>query len=147
MSLRAHFAAGLIALPWAAPLPALAQDAAETAIITAGTAAPQARASRSLGSAISGAMNRSAGAINIRSSSGSRPARAAGRQTDSSHTIAADVDVLENTDAAGYTLGNGAQIRVSGRLNPSAGTICTRNCPVNAAPEDEAPEESADSED
>lgn len=147
MSLRSYIAAGLFALPWALPLPALAQDAAEAAVITAGTAAPQARASRSLGSAISGAMNRTAGAINIRSRSGSRPARAASRQADSSHTIAADVDVLESTDAPGYTLGNGAQIRVSGRLNPSAGTICTRNCPVNEAPEDVPPDEPADTED
>lgn len=121
-----------------APAALKAQAAAETAVITAGTGAPQARSARSLGNAISGSMRRAAGALNTRSrASRSRP-RAPSGEAASGHEVAADVDVLEGTDAPAYTLGNGARIRVSGGLRPASGTICTRHCPGAAKTQDEA---------
>lgn len=130
MTRGAPIAAGtMMAFALALAPPAMAQDAAETAIITAGTGAPQARGARSLGSAISDSMNRAAGAIRVQSRGAPLPRRGPASQGNPAGTIAADVDVLENTDAPGYRLGNGATIRVSGRLNPAAGTVCTRNCP------------------
>lgn len=126
--------------------PAVAQDAAETAIILSGTSAPQAKAGRSLGSAISGAMRRSTATLRVRGQG--RGASRNGGQADNSRTLPEGVDALEGTDAPAYTLGSGATIRVSGRLNPSARTVCARNCEPAAETEDEPgatepPEEAA----
>lgn len=126
------------------PSPASAQDAAETAIIISGTGAPQARASRGLGSAISGAMQRSTSAIRVQPRGRPR-GRAPQSQTGA---LPEGVDALEGTDAPAYTLGNGATIRVSGRLNPAASTVCTKNCATGqaakTAAEEETPESSQD---
>jgi hypothetical protein len=96
---------------------ALAQDAAETAIILSGTGAAQGKSSRSLGSAAASSMGRAANAIRP----DARPApvlRSSSRRDQQMMTLAGDVDALENTDAPTYELSNGASIRVSGRLRP-----------------------------
>lgn len=104
---------------------AVAQDAAETAIILGGTGTAQGRAQRSLGSAISRSMGNAANSVQAASRRGSyqaprRQARSRG-QKDSHFMIAlpADVDPLANTDATVQALGNGASIRVSGTLRRS----------------------------
>ena len=95
--------------------PALAQDAAETAIILRGTGAAQGKASRSLGCAAASSMGAAANAVRPVA----RPApviRRSSRRDQRVITLAGDVDALENTDAPTYELANGASIRVSGRL-------------------------------
>ncbi|MGQ7829873.1 hypothetical protein [Altererythrobacter sp. Z27] len=132
---------GLLAAAGSTATSATAQDAAETATIIAGTSAPQARGARNLGSAISGSMQRAAGTVRVRTSGRPAPRGRGQPQADTSRTLPAGVDALEGTDAASYTLGNGARISVSGRLNPAAGAVCTRNClPENAAPESSSEE-------
>ena len=106
---------------------ALAQDAAETAIILSGTGAAQGKASRSLGSAAASSMGAAANAIRPVA----RPApviRRSGRRTKQVTMLPGDVDALENTDAPTYELANGASIRVSGRLRPQAATVCDAAC-------------------
>ena len=106
---------------------ALAQDAAETAIILSGTGAAQGKASRSLGSAAASSMGAAANAIRPVA----RPApviRRSGRRTKQVTMLPGDVDALENTDAPTYELANGASIRVSGRLRTQAATVCDDAC-------------------
>lgn len=106
---------------------ALAQDAAETAIILSGTGAAQGKASRSLGSAAASSMGAAANAIRPVA----RPApviRRSGRRTKQVTMLPGDVDALENTDAPTYELANGASIRVSGRLRTQAATVCDAAC-------------------
>ena len=117
--------------------PALAQDAAETAVILSGSA-QTGSAQRSLGRTISGSVGHAANAVGSTArvsrsrSAAQRNSRASSRNVGGS--IPAGVDPLANTDAATYTLDNGATIRVSGRFNPSASSQCQRNCP--AKPQD-----------
>lgn len=121
--------------------PVSAQDAAETAVILSGTSAPQARAAQGLGNAVRGSIN--SATATIRTIPRAQP-RGAPRSGNASPVavgaLPADSDPLENTDASAYRLGNGATIRVSGRLNPAAGTACTRNCggPVAEDEQDKA---------
>ena len=106
---------------------ALAQDAAETAIILSGTGAAQGKASRSLGSAAASSMGAAANAIRPVA----RPApviRRSGRRTKQVTRLPGDVDALENTDAPTYELANGASIRGSGRLRTQAATVCDAAC-------------------
>ena len=106
---------------------ALAQDAAETAIILSGTGAAQGKASRSLGSAAASSMGAAANA----SRPVARPApviRRSGRRTKQVTMLPGDVDALENTDAPTYELANGASIRVSGRLRTQTATVCDDAC-------------------
>ena len=116
------------------PASAYAQDAAETAVILSGTSG-QAKASRSLGDAVRGSINSASSAVRAstqqRRSSNSRARRSGG----GAPVVIGTGDALENTDASSYTLGSGATIRVSGRLNPSAATRCTQNCDDPAKPE------------
>ena len=132
MAKRTTAAITALMLAIATPASLSAQDAAETAIIIAGTSAPQASGARGLGGAISGSMRRAAGVINLRSGGAQAP-RGATRQ-DAARTLPEGVDALEGTDAPAYKVGSGATIRVSGRLNPSARTVCTRNCETTPAP-------------
>ena len=111
---------------------ALAQDAAETAIILSGTAQTGA-AQRSLGRAVGGSVGNAANAVGgVRSTSrqtSTAPARRNSAQR-SQGAIPAGVDPLANTDAATYALDNGATIKVSGRFNPATSAQCERNCPA-----------------
>ncbi len=112
---------------------ALAQDAAETAVILSGSA-QTGSAQRSLGRTISGSIGNAANAVGstVRASrsrtAAQRNSRASSRHVGGS--IPAGVDPLASTDAATYTLDNGATIRVSGRFNPSASSHCQKNCPA-----------------
>ena len=108
---------------------ALAQDGAETAIILSGSGAAQGKASRSLGSA--SASNIGAAADAVRSSRDVRAVvrRAPARQARQMTVLSGNVDPLENTDAPSYQLSNGASIRVSGGLRPSAQVSCAEDCP------------------
>jgi len=107
-----------------------AQDAAETAIILSGTGASQAKASKSLGSAISQSLDSAAGVVR---QSNPAPRRSHARRNRrgnaaSTVTIIASGDALEGTDASAYQVGSGATIRVSGGFRPSATSRCTENC-------------------
>ena len=96
---------------------ALAQDAAETAIILGGSGAAQGKASRALGSAAANSIGAAANAIRP----DARPApaiRRSSRRAQQLITLPGDVDALENTDAPTYELANGVSIRVSGVLRP-----------------------------
>lgn len=140
MSARILIALAAAAASAGISAPAAAQAAAETAIITTGTGAPQARAARGLGSAISGAMRRSGSAIRVQPRG--VPRRQSPQAQSQLQTQALpEGDALEGTDAPAYTLRNGATIRVSGRLNPAAGAVCTRNCRKDEMPAAEATEE------
>ena len=106
---------------------ALAQDAAETAIILSGTGAAQGKASRPLGSAAAISMGAAANAIRPVA----RPApviRRSSRRDQQVITLAGDVDALENTESPTYKLANGASIRVSGRLRTQTATVCDDAC-------------------
>ena len=103
--------------------PVSAQAAAETAIITSGTGAPQARAARGLGSAISGAMRRSAGSVRVQPRGVRR-----GSPRQGQDQALPEGDPLEGTDAPAYTLSNGTTIRVSGGMRNAPSTRCTANC-------------------
>lgn len=102
--------------------PAVAQDAAETAIILGGTGASQGRAQRALGSSISRSMGNAANAVAVANQRSSYPTprrqRRVNTKTGGHFAIAlpGDVDPLETTDAPTYRLTNGTSIRVSGGL-------------------------------
>ncbi len=118
--------------------PALAQDAAETAVIMSGTGANQAKASRSLGSAISQSVNSSADVVR---QSGPAPRRSNTRRNrrgnvPSAPTVIASGDALEGTDASAYRVGSGATIKVSGGFRPSHATECQSNCPAKSGATD-----------
>lgn len=109
--------------------PAFAQAAAESAVVTAGTAAPAARGGRSLGSAVSGSINSAAGVIRQGGRGGARPARRGGGAVRVSRQgLPAGVDALEGTDATAYKLENGVTIKVSGRMPASAKARCVEEC-------------------
>lgn len=102
---------------------ARAQAAAETAIITSGTGAPQARAARGLGSAISGALRRGGTTIRVQPRGVRR-----GSPRQGQDQALPEGDPLEGTDAPAYTLSNGTTIRVSGGMRNAPSTRCTANC-------------------
>ncbi len=123
--------------------PALAQDAAESAIILGGTGQSTGAASRSLGNAVRGSIGNAANAANAanRGSAGAGTFRGGGSPTGGGFRasdwtrptplyVASGVDSLAGSDAAVYRLGNGRTIKVSGKLNPYLPTVCTRNCGV-----------------
>ena len=136
MALRIAALTGAAALATLASAPVLAQDAAESAIILSGTGAGQAKAQRSLGAAVRGSIEGAATTVRgaARGQGSPRGRAPSGNGVVVSGTaLAADSDPLENTDAPAYRLGNGATIRVSGRMNPAAGTSCVKNCAAPAA--------------
>ena len=119
----------------ALPCPAEAQAAAESAIILSGTGQAQGRAARSLGAAVSQSMNRASAAIQPRQNgTGHAASSRTGGSPHASYAIPAGVDPLAGTDAPTYQLGNGASIRVSGRLQQAPSTTCVKDCPPNQVP-------------
>jgi hypothetical protein len=125
-------------LSLAAGSAALAQVAAESAILTGGVSS-QGRAARSLGSAISGSFNRAADSIR------SPRTTPRGTHADRSHAVVQGNALpeggndLKDTDAATYQTGNSAAISVSGRFISSEGTACVENCQGEAAGTSPAP--------
>jgi hypothetical protein len=114
-------------------VPASAQVAAETATILSGTGQGTGRASRSMGSAVAGSMNRATS--QIRAAQGGNDTQRRKRKADGGYEIPAEADMLEGTDAPTYQLGNGASIRVSGgSLRKSAAATCSENCTDSPAP-------------
>ncbi len=128
-------------LPLGLSTPAAAQAAAETATILSGTGQGTGSASRGMGSAVAGSINRAASQIQA-TQNGGRGGGGGRNSTARAGNYAVDAsgDVLEGTDAPSYTLGNGASIRVSGgSLRKSAATKCTENCTDNPSPPVPAP--------
>jgi hypothetical protein len=124
-------------LAGAIPATAMAQDAAETAVIMSGTAG-QAKANRSLGSAVSKSIN-SATSI-VQSSTPKRSRAPAPRRRSNTRSVVSVIgtgDALEGTDASAYQVDSGATIKVSGGFRPSAATRCTDNCEGKSANPDE----------
>lgn len=123
-----------ILLAAGASVPAVAQEAAESAVLNAGTA-QGAGAERSLGNAI-GRSLRSAGNF-IGSLGGTQQGRASAPTRSasyhSSYTIPGGIDPLAGTDAPTYRLATGSVMRVTSGLQPSATTICIANCPGAAS--------------
>ncbi|MEP5937449.1 MAG: hypothetical protein ABJ239_03900 [Erythrobacter sp.] len=118
------------------PGSALAQDAAETAVITTATGPSTGRAQRSLGNAVSGSLNGAAGILRSTARRGGRPARGSVRRGAvrvSRQGLPAGVDPLEGTDASAYKLDNGVTIKISGRMAPSAQARCVKDCEAAAA--------------
>lgn len=111
---------------------AFAQDAAESAILLGGSGTAQARAQRSLGSAIARSMGGAANAIRATSRAMPVHARHNARRERTAIAIPGHVDPLEGTDAPTYRLENGASIRVSGGLRPGPQAACASGCPVQA---------------
>lgn len=104
---------------------AVAQVAAESAIVTAGSTG-QVQAQRGLASAIENSIRGAASTV----SSGARPeaGNAAGSRRVTG-AVQGNVDALAGTDAPSYKLQNGATIRVSGGFVPAPRARCTRDCP------------------
>lgn len=127
-------------LPIAAFAPvAQAQDAAETAAVLTGSSG-QARAQRSLGSAVARSIDRAAASISVPTARSGPARRSADRQPrQAAQPLPAGVDALEGTDAAAYKVGSGTTLKFSGRFTPGKRTECETNC---AAAEPE-PEEGA----
>lgn len=121
------FAVGLALVPGAA----VAQAAAESAIILGGTGAAAGRGARSMGSAIAGAMGNAANAVGAanRGATTYQPPRRRGGGGDGQFMLVlpGNVDPLDKTDAPTYAMPNGAAIRVSGGLRRPP--RCTANCP------------------
>ena len=121
---------------WSAP--ASAQDAAESAVILGGTGEATGRASRDMGTAVRGGIDRASGALQATRSGRARAGRYDGADSGTSTTtvrgsaegyrIPAGVDALELTDAPRFQLGNGSTIRVSGAFIPSDETFCISYC-------------------
>lgn len=126
-------AVGALAL---VPGAAVAQDAAESALILGGTGQATGSAQRNLGRSITGSINRASSAISTtRQARAVRP-RAPSRRGGSSggYAVPAGVDALEGTDAETYDLANGSAIRVSGGFRPGQGSRCVENCKAPPAP-------------
>ena len=121
-------AVGALAL---VPGAAVAQDAAESALILGGTGQATGSAQRNLGRSITGSINRASSAISTtRQARAVRP-RAPSRSRGGSsggYAVPAGVDALEGTDAETYDLANGNAIRVSGGFRPGQGSHCVENC-------------------
>lgn len=108
---------------------ALAQDAAETAIILSGSGPAQGKAQRSLGSAVAGSIGAAANAVRSMRGSSAVVRRSPVRKAQQMIALPGDVDPLEKTDAPTYELSNGASIRVSGGLRRPAQRSCEDTCP------------------
>ncbi len=110
------------------PSVALAQDAAESAIILSGSG-QTGGAQRSLGNSIAGSINRASSAIATTRSSGraAAPGNSHGA-VQVGAAIPAGIDALEGVDATSYALPGGATIRTTGRLDTSAGARCVSQC-------------------
>lgn len=135
--------AGLIAIAigLAASGSAIAQDAAETAVILSGSSG-QGKAANSLGNAVRGSVNSAANTIR---STPRKPNRAATRRNNRRGPVQIQTipsnDPLEDTDATRFQTGSGATISVSGRMRPSATARCIENCDTpRTASEEPAPE-------
>ena len=124
----------------AIPGSAMAQDAAETGAILAGSRGTG-ESARSVGTAARGSMGGAADAIAASRSgrsgaaSARRPAAAGGRRQAAAarrepagYTIAGDIDVLDRFDVPTWRLVGGRTLRVSGELVPTASTICLSGC-------------------
>ncbi len=121
------------------PGAAMAQAAAETATILSGTGQGTGSASRGMGSAVAGSMNRAASQIRAAQNGDAAPRRGHGGMAATGFEIPATGDILEGTDAPTYQLGNGASIRTSGSLRRSAAATCSENCPESPSPPQPAP--------
>lgn len=133
MTKRNRLGLCLLATAMALPIPAYAQDAAETAVILSGTGSTQARASRSLGTAVSGSIDSATSVIRSATPTRNRAkSRRSRRGAPSVATVIGTGDALEGTDASAYQVDNGATIKVSGGFRPSAATRCTENCEADA---------------
>ena len=113
--------------------PALAQVAAESAVLNSTTGAATARGGRTLGSATSGAMERAAGAIRGRSPARGQNNRRGRRAGNQAGVTIGTGDVLEGSDAETHMTESGATLRVSGGLRPRA---TPAKKPAEAAAED-----------
>ena len=111
------------------PPPAAAQDAAESALIVGGVGQGQAKAQRSLGTAITNSINSASNSVRASTSPAPMRSRRQARNARGPVHIAAGVDPLEGTDAQSYHLDNGASIRVSGGLRPPPKPACAKDCP------------------
>jgi hypothetical protein len=139
MASKASLLALAVLLGLTMPGAASAQVAAETATILSGTGQGTGRASRSMGSAIAGSMNRATS--QIRAAQGGEATQRRKRKADGGYEIPAEADMLEGTDAPTYQLGNGASIRVSGgSLRKSAAATCSENCTDSPVPPAPAPQ-------
>ena len=128
MTLKIRLAMCVIATALAFPVQVIAQDAAETAVILSGTSG-QAKASRSLGSAVNKSMNSAASSVRASTANRSRGnARRNRRNAPSVVSVIGTGDALEGTDASAYAVGSGATIKVSGSFRPSAAAVCKENC-------------------
>lgn len=112
---------------------AVAQDAAETAIILGGVGHAQ-RGASSLGAAISQSFNNAGNAFRAPSARtvSHRPVSAAARSR-AAHAVPVveeSGDPFEGTNAPIYRLGNGASISASGGLTPEPNVRCVRDCPA-----------------
>lgn len=117
------------------PHTALAQDAAETAVIVSGSAqtgAAQKSLGRSVGSGIGNAANAVGSTNAARTTRRAAPSTYRAAPRGSGGSVPAGVDPLANSDAATYALDNGATIKVSGGFRPATGAHCQRNCPTPA---------------
>lgn len=120
----------VLALTLAAP--AAAQVAAETAILS-GSATAQGRASRSLGSAISGSLRRAGDAVTRTRANSAATRRAPNASAVPGGVLPRGGNDLKGTDAPTYRVGNAASISVSGRLIQGAGATCVENCKEDPA--------------
>lgn len=132
MAERAVLAAVAIILSAGVFHAALAQDAAETAVILSGVGHTQAGAG-SLGAAISNSFHNAGNAI------GASNARTVSRRSASptirpraAHALSVIMDSgdpFEGMNAPIYKLGNGASISASGGLTPGPNVSCVKDCP------------------
>ena len=123
----------------AAAAPAVAQDAAETAVVLSGSSGT-AKAGRSLGNAVSQSVNSAAGAVRASNPRRRGSTRNSRRGASRGPVTIGTGDALEGTDASTYATGSGATIRVSGGFRPSTTTRCTENCDAQTAQETPAAE-------
>lgn len=137
MNKKDQLALCALALALAIPAPVYAQDAAETAAILSGTGAGQAKAARSLNSAVSQSVNSAADVVRSSTPTHRRSTshRRSRRNAPSVVSVIGTGDALEGTDASAYQVDTGATIKVSGSFRPSAATRCTDNCEGTAGAE------------
>lgn len=120
--------------------PAMAQAAAEEAVILSGNSGTGA-AARRMGSNVRGAIGGAADAVasanaargggNAASGVGNARggARGSGNRAGAvPYTIAGNIDALEYFAAPTWRLAGGSVLKVSGTLVPNPGTTCIRNC-------------------
>jgi hypothetical protein len=117
---------------------AIAQDAAESAILLGGSGTAQTRAQRSLGSAAASSIGRASGAINASPGAVTMRSHHARRRHSGAKGIPVVVpqggDPLRGTDAPVYRLENGATLRISGGLQSTAAATCVSGCPQGTSP-------------